>query len=863
MSEVMDSQFFAVSDVGQYLLKFTLTPLGPQRRVQLAEPLVIDPDEVGTSSMTLGLLGNPPLKPIFPSNTSVSMRGGAGKGTSVIVYGLNEFGFEIEDDRENSAMPFLEATLKLLGISNTTTYDFVVDQYRNQESHKNIPEKEHVKSFPVNQSNFAHIYDQYLKSRLFNRQRDWPMVVRRKTDKMAATFSIPKKLKIPPTPPTTTLPSKSPKKSPVKPGVEPGAGLTPPMTTTVKDPPTTINLPILTPPESLPSKSPPKTSTSSNKTQPNPSPDQRVVYSLDKKKWQLFTDDHQSFFEAACRITDQKLFSIAFSVSQYSTEPVRQAPPGQAAYVSTTRWPSGGNGNFYTKFVADIMFKEDNPDYWKNWIIVAHPVQPKVPKFWPSGSSSEMVDVDGYQPPTNQGGTPQGQKGTSQGQKTSPTRPDSTAATATRGYIHGYSGIIHVENTAAGFQKAGLRLLGLDPRSAWSFYFCMRTRGGFNPSETVKVDSRNFSETFQRQIRSRIPKVGDWEIFVSLRNMSSLPVHMEPENSRRNVVRIRHGHDTTYWKIPFNTETYYGINQVQDDFFRAMSVLFPPTEAPPPWNIHIGTATSVDLGFGGMEVTHELWDRVASDLKSPNQGGLVYTVELVDQGNASGLENSSQRLGIRMAGHTDYASALPMDYATIQNEILDLSNTLLKNREHPTHFKLWKTAGARARDNDDDSKVIPYAPAKESARLIKRFLEDTPGTTNCIWFRPEWPGISIRDITNGNGIGVTTARWDVDVDTGFDGFKSALGKAVKEPDLDKIKNIEMVDPDGQFRFIFSHDTPESQWRKHIYDWFSSATIMVRRDQEIIYRKSFYYYLCRGPRFNVFTRGREDAALGCS
>jgi hypothetical protein len=755
--------------------------------------------------MNLGLFGKPPLEPIFPSNTGVSMRGGAGEST-VTVYGLNGFGLKLKDDRENSATPFLEASLQILGMpKTTTTYEFVVDQYRNQEAHKNVREKEHVKSFPVSQSNFAHVYDQYLKSRLFNRQRDWPMVVRRASDNMSTTFGIPSQLKTPLTPATTMLPSKSPVKPPTKSGAKPGSkGIT-------------------------------KTSNSPNKTLPNPGPNERVVYSLDGKKWQLFKNDFQSFFEAACRIVDQTYSQgISFGVSQYSMEPVRQAPSGQAGYVNTIRWPNGGSGNFYSKYVEACMFNKGNPDLSKERIIVAHPVLATLPRFWPEGSSSARVNVAEYLPPSGQQGTSQGQEGTSQAQKTSPSKKNPTAAANTKqGYIHGYAGIIHAENTAASFQKAGLRLLGLDPATPWSYYICIGRSARSYSSQTIKVQSRNFSETFLRQIRPLIPRTGDWQIFVSARNLNSLPKPMEPSGEERNVVRICHENNTTYWKIPKNTKTDYGINQLQDDFFRAMSVLFPMTDPRPPWNVHIGPAPFfVDIGFGGMEVTHQLWNRVVGDLEDLTYGGLAYTVKLVNQGQVSGLENSSQLIGIRMPGQPQYASAQPSDYAKIQGEITKLA-FLLKGRIHPAQFKLWKTA--RDRETNAESMVIPYDPPQESMRLIKFFLKDNP-ETNCLWFRPEWPLIQIKDVTNGDGIGSNTEDWQADVEKGYDHFKSALGRALKEPNLNNVKDIEIMDSESQLRFIFSNDTPEPQWRKHIYDWFPGEQITVRRSQNIVYGK---------------------------
>jgi hypothetical protein len=777
------------------------------------------------------------------------MRGGA--GDSVIVYGLKGIALEVQDEREDSANAFLDAAFQILGFSKTiTNWNFVVDQYKNQEIHKNVSEKQHVRSFPVNQSDFSRIYDQYLKSRLYNKQRDWPLVVRRTTDVLALTFTIPKRLKKPPALLGTTLPSKSPRKS----SLEPGSNVAPPKN----------GLGAFTPSPSSPN--PPN---STIKIQPlpqtsevTPGPGERLVYSLDGKTSAVFVDDHNSFCQAACQVTDQRYGkgTVKFSVTLYSNEPSRKAPDGQAVYVNTVRYPNSAGMKVYTRDIADVVFKNDRPHHHRNWVVVAHLPVPQVPKFWPAGSSSELVTVKDYEAPPGTAeqtqstsassqqlpsvptGLPQvqisstanqnqaGQQPPQSHHKPSSSQKEPPVATSTTiwGHIHGFAGILYAENTATDFQRAGLQLLRLEPNSAWSFYFRMRGSDETGAIKTVKVDRHNFSEIFQSQIRPLIPRIGDWEIFVSTDNLQGT---IEPEKNKKNVVRITRGQNISYWKIPNCTQTDYGINQVQDDFFRAMSILFPPTQPPPQQNVLIGPEPFVDIGFGGMEVTNELWERVRNDLKRQTSGGLVYQVKFVNWGQENQVPNASELIGIRMVGSHEYASAPPQDYAKMQKEISKMAK-FLKDGRHPTQFRLWKTA--RTREDNGPFALINYRPANESARAIKRFLEAQPGTTNCIWFRPEWPSISIKDITEGHR--PKKIDWEADENPTLEGFCSALLELFNEPDSQAIKSVEISDPDGQHRFILSANTTESQWRKHIYDWFSGPEILVQRDKNITYGK---------------------------
>jgi hypothetical protein len=841
----------AVGDLNRSkLLKLTVAGLKSKK----SAPQVSMKPIASAQTVTTGeerMFGSPPPTRIFPSDQTVSMRGGAGH--PVIVYGLNGVGVQIQDEREDSEEDFRKAALRILGLPATApSFEFVVDQYRNQGAYKGVTEKPYVKSFPVDRASFSHTYNHYLKARLYSKQSDWLLVIRKPSDNMSPTFKIPKRKKKPAPPPPEIRQSLSPSKS--RPAMQP-----PRLSPRKKQPPpknpSTFPQKKI-PPSSLPNVEEEDTNLSyeplyndlppslSKMAGPTPRPNERVVYSLDGRKSAFFIDDRHSFYKAALKATNQKSGpneNPEFIVSQYNNAPVRECPLGKFLYIGSEKWKEGpASSRSYQNAVESVMFKKDSqgnflvfPDYHKEWRVVVHSTRPQVVRYWPQESpSDEMVDVLNCMAPLNSiGGRPSPSKGKRPSPPSLQPQPGSKQASLTApeprsGYIYGSAGKILAENTAAGIKRATLKLLG-----AYESHIYLRIfPGGFASSKDVMLDHKNFEYNIGSDVLPFISSTGEWKIFVSkyqLHNNSPL----EPKRDKRNVVRLTYLADTAYWKIPTDIETDYGINQLQGDFYRAMRVLFPIDMGRPHHNVHIGPDPVVDIGFGGMEVTEELWDRVRSDLQSQN-GAITYNIELVNAGEELNIANASQLIGIRMVGSREYASAQLTDYGKMQKEIARMGK-FLKDGRNPKHYRIWKTA--EDWEAGRNSAVLEYKPGPTSADLIKSFLEASPGTTNCIWFRPEFKIISIKDITSNKG---KTVDWKGSTSPPkLADFKKALKDVFNEPDSKAIRDIEINDVDGHHRFILSEDLTPCQWRKHIYDWFSGDMIMVQRNKKIAYRKS--------------------------
>ncbi len=793
-----------------------------------------------------------PPTPIFLSDHTVTMRGGA--GDPVIVYGLNGLGIQVQDEREDSEEVFRTAALRILGLPTTAVnFEFVVDQYRNQAAYRDVPEKPYVKSFPVDQSSFSHIYNHYIKARLYNKHSDWLMVVRNPSDNRSQTFTIPKKTKKLAPPPSTVNQSLSPSKrrstmqnprlSPKKKQPPPKS---PPKSSLKKKPspsqPAGEDKDINLPDEPLFNDLTPSLSIMAG---PTPHPNERVVYSLDGRKSAIFIDDRDSFYKAALKVTNQKSGqneNPEFTVSQYNNTPARECPPGKFLYIGSEKWKVGpASSRSYQHAVESVMFKKMDsqgrflfpPDYHKEWKVVVHSTRPQVVQYWPQESpSDELVDVLNYKTPIDsiseklspsEGKRPsqpslQPQSGSKQASLTAPEPPS--------GYIYGFAGKILAENTVAGVKRATLRLLGV---GEFQIYFRIFP-GGFAPLKDVMLDHQNFEQKVENDVLPLISSTGDWKIFAS-KNQLQNNAPLEPPQDKRSVVRLTYLTDTAYWKIPTDIQTDYGINQLQGDFYRAMRVLSLVDIGRPDQNVHIGPDPVVDIGFGGMEVTEELWARVRSDLENQN-GGATYNIALVNVGEEHNIANASQLIGIRMVGSREYASAQPTDYIKMQKEIARMGK-FLKDGRNPKHYRIWKNA--EDWEAGRNSALLEYKSGQKSANLLKSFLEGVPGTTNCIWFRPEFKIISIKDITGNKG---KTIDWESSTFPPiFADFKKILQEVFNEPDPKAIKDIEINDIDGQHRFIFAEDLTLCQWRKHIYDWFSGDVIIVQRNKKITYRKS--------------------------
>jgi hypothetical protein len=174
------------------------------------------------------------------------MRGGAGTdGPEIYLYGPSGSRLTCPSKITDDYATFEEQALRLLSLDKSSNWEFVVDQYNNQEMNKGKTLKSFARTFPVKKCDSQDMWESYLKARLNNRYSDWPLVVNHPRQAGVAapqTFILPKTDSIPNTqtssfqtnpvnaPPATNPPSQK-KVSSMKPlPKKPEPVITPPAT---------------------------------------------------------------------------------------------------------------------------------------------------------------------------------------------------------------------------------------------------------------------------------------------------------------------------------------------------------------------------------------------------------------------------------------------------------------------------------------------------------------------------------------------------------------------------------------------------------------------------------------------------------
>ncbi|KAF8853593.1 hypothetical protein BDZ45DRAFT_806524 [Acephala macrosclerotiorum] len=298
------------------------------------------------------------------SGGPVNMRGGAGKAkknasnpdneNSYFLYSHYDKGRQIVETKKEKGHPvvireeFGDAAQLLLQYDEDSDWEYVVDQYRNQEAHKNIAEKTFVRSFNVTKSTFDKVFDDYLKARVSNTLHDWVMVVRynHTPDQAPATFKLP---------------------SADSPG-DPPAQYPKPASPIKKTSPIKKNSKEKAPKDQ--NKSPKKSLTKAKPgpdTNPGNGPDEVPAEpESDKARLYNVTGGYVDFgrtlqgkitpgadFEGAVKrlLNLKKMDSLR--VDFYSTQ---LGKPKK--YDCYTNYPSGGGGNFWTKIVEPKVFSD-------------------------------------------------------------------------------------------------------------------------------------------------------------------------------------------------------------------------------------------------------------------------------------------------------------------------------------------------------------------------------------------------------------------------------------------------------------------------------------------------------------------------
>lgn len=440
------------------------------------------------------------------------------------------------------------------------------------------------------------------------------------------------------------------------------------------------------------------------------------------------------------------------------------------------------------------------------------------------------------------------------------------------GYIFAWSGKLTVKyDDENSFVNGALKLLNIDPETEW--WFRVAVYGPNNapdPTELVLL-KKDYSDHYP-QIARAVDVDGDFRVFVyrgSVFPRTAEDLWPSPYDALDVVcIEVKDpSHVEAYWRVPANVkDIIYGLNQYQDDFYRAMGVHY---------NSHLPRAAAYlgldrfELGWGAKEFPgkhligqlHDDMDIASRTLRNrpppdPNSSlpelRLKYRLAPIPERTKA----PDGTVGVRMIGNTDWAHNV---FDTADASLTDLASTIedmsYANGEGavrvpdkpigrgdaiPHNYRIWRTADQREAGLVD-SMVIPYVRDLSKAGLANLWRAgDQAGEllTSCLWFRPEWTRFTLIDQTT---TPFSRVQWDVTPTTSrLEDFRRALERLFKLVDNQitdaelklKTDNFTIWHPDWwpavpMGTLHITGTTLEDHWRKHVFDWFQGNEIYVR------------------------------------
>lgn len=408
------------------------------------------------------------------------------------------------------------------------------------------------------------------------------------------------------------------------------------------------------------------------------------------------------------------------------------------------------------------------------------------------------------------------------------------------GILYGYAGQLETTNKYEDFKNAALDLLSLSDDSDWEFTISCPTL----QSKHNDVTKSSFQDFFNH-ILQPILDSNPWRVFVR-KIGTAAPKSKEPHLGILSIVRLTlAGRGTAYWKLPVDMVPRYGINQLQEDFFRANRVLFPARLPRPATDVKINfEGVEFNIGFGGMFLTKSLFDALESYIGSvPYARSIELTVTLSPS-------QITRPFSLRQAGSEirsrvfDLGHGRNFDLGAVYDEIVRISKQsieLSNENQLPASFRLWRTA--EDRESDGPSVLLSYKPENKQQALAKLsdWLEDPFDLrSSCFWFRPEYTSFTVKDVDDPSK---PEAVWNAAAGKKqLSGFRSMLDNFFNDGDPASsasfvLEDLQVVDAAQRQRFVISaSDTANSPWRRSVLDCLLRNVSFVKRNANINYCK---------------------------
>jgi hypothetical protein len=364
--------------------------------------------------------------------------------------------------------------------------------------------------------------------------------------------------------------------------------------------------------------------------------------------------------------------------------------------------------------------------------------------------------------------------------------------------------------------------------------------------ELIPITPENCRAQYSTYIKPILESGGSSKGAVFVRNSKDASPfgQLEPGSDDKDVVRLKLGPMTSYWKIPRNlfandafgqkdpkkskkwSSPRYGINQCQPAFLRAIRIVLGIEYKYRPGAISLTedkTGKEWRLGVSGLEVTPTFWNHIC-EMAQKSHHVLEFNVQ------ADRLKK--WQAGIHLIGSEDDAILDAPNEEDIYAVLELMSESNFPNMEIPEIIEIWPDLASRIRSSSP-SEVIPLRRRSDSvnalADILKKYRQ--AGYLRCFWWRPELGNLYVENIDNDKGM-----KWSIDSGRSLADFKKATqslwddGKA--------FESCLLVEGQAQQQrtFIITQDTTEVEWRVHIFDWLNSGTIYVKKIDDTPYSK---------------------------
>ncbi|QSZ35272.1 hypothetical protein DSL72_008141 [Monilinia vaccinii-corymbosi] len=414
--------------------------------------------------------------------------------------------------------------------------------------------------------------------------------------------------------------------------------------------------------------------------------------------------------------------------------------------------------------------------------------------------------------------------------------------------IYSYFGQREINPRYLAFKNAVTKLLNIDPTSDWSFLVDIHLPDRILPPQRfTRAKYRNdFLALRDQYLLGAHSKAA--RIFV--RHVggyapSQLNV-VEPPVDNLQIVRLLHSPERakTYWKIPSDLKAEYCINSLQPAFVRALLAIFGRDR--PYRNVRLsskqrGVNSQRLIGFGGMEVTREVWDwvryQIGEQQNNPPEAGanpLACELDVVVPALDPGVK-SEDALSLHLIGD-DYDRDMVFNrkqYNLIYSYILERLTRRHKQKPDSSYpngssIAMWFSAIER---EENYPPVILQVDRRDSdevqSRKLKEAFTGRVQSFSNIWFRPEYRVFTIRDHKEPARVWQWNTT-DEQHNTTLENFRENIRQMYDDWDPIPDANFILIQPHANRLFVVDRRTTENYWRKYIFDWITETDIYIER-----------------------------------